>query len=110
MFSAWLWVASPAASVTAGLVSLAILIRRGRHRDTRGRAAHGSIAMAILQGAALYTFIVTVLGHWFLHIPVAASVQAGFGNERFAWLLLGISIDLLYRLYSLYDPGEGTIQ
>ena len=65
---------------------------------------HGRIAMAILQTAALYSMVVTLLGHWYLHIPLSETIRAGFGNDRFAWLLLGLSIDVLARLHSLFDP------
>ena len=65
---------------------------------------HARIAMAILQTAALYTMVVTLIGHWYLHIPLSETIRAGFGNDRFAWLLLGLSIDVLARLHSLFDP------
>ena len=60
--------------------------------------------MAVLGSAALYTFLVTFIGHWFLHQPVSQTIREGFGDERFGWLLLGVSIDLIGRLYSLFDP------
>ena len=104
MQALWAIIVSPAASVFCGLACLLSLVLRGRHRDLTGKTAHGKIAMAVLQSAACYTMLTTIAGHWFLKIQLSETIQAGFGNDRFAWLLLGLSVDSIGRIYGLFDP------
>jgi hypothetical protein len=101
---AWAVVASPAASICFGLLGFLALVIGGRHRDGNKRTVHSKIAMSVLQSAALYTMLVCTVGHWFFKIPLSVTVRDGFGDERVGWLMLALSIDLVGRLYSLYDP------
>ena len=57
-----------------------------------------------MQPAACYTMSVAFFGHWFAKIPLSEIISTNFGNDRFAWLLLVLSIDSLGRIFSLFDP------
>jgi hypothetical protein len=76
----------------------------GRHRDSSKKIASGKITLCILQSIAFYTLAICLIGHWYLKIPVSETIHDGFGDERAAWLLLGVTIDVMVRLYGLMDP------
>lgn len=100
----WGWVACSQASIIFALVCLGSLWYHGKHRDKNGKTALAKIAFAGIQGATFYTIVVTVLLHWFVKIPITTTLSEGFGQERFAWLFYGMFIDLLSRLFVMYDP------
>jgi hypothetical protein len=102
----WLWwyAASSAASVIFGVLAFFVLQGTGYHRDINDKVAGSKIALCILQSIAFYTVAVCILGQWLVHIPVSETIHKGFGDERAAWLLLGVAIDVGVRLYSLFDP------
>ena len=101
----WLWlaVASPAASVAAGILSLWFLCQNGKHRDESGLISRLSIANSFILAAALYTMIVLVIGDMFLGHPIDETIRTGFGSNRIAWLLIGLGLDTGARLASLFD-------
>ena len=101
----WMFVvASSLASILAGLSCYAFLAYKGLHRDGDRKASHAKLAVAVIQGASLYTLLVCIVGHWILKIPVSQTISAGFGDERFSWLLLGMTTDMTARVMNLFIP------
>jgi hypothetical protein len=100
----WTIFANSAASVAFGVLGFILLKYSGSHRDNQNRLASIKISACVLQSIAAYTLAICIFGHWFLKIPISMTIREGFGDERAAWLLLGVLIDVLVRLYGLFDP------
>src|SRR5436190_22879515 len=100
--SFWPWVANPAASIIAALFGLTMLLWFKSHLGPDGRTLPQAIVAVVLQSLTLYTVTVIVIGHFFLHIPASLSVGQYFGDDRLAWLFLGLSADFFARLYKLF--------
>jgi hypothetical protein len=100
----WGYIASSLASIIFGIVSFLVLRSSGHHRDGDNKIASGKITVCILQSISLYTLLVCLAGQWVFKIPVSQTIHDGFGDERAAWLLLGVSVDVAMRLYGLVDP------
>lgn len=62
------------------------------------------MATALLATGAAYTFVVLCISQWLFAVPLSYTIQRGFGEERLAWLLLGVALDLLHRFFVIFDP------
>jgi hypothetical protein len=100
----WQLLATPAASLVAGVVAVILLIALQRHRDRDGHTVTGYIVASFLLGISVYTLTVTVFGHFFLHSSLATTITTCFGENRVAWLFVGLMADTFARLYRYYDP------
>jgi hypothetical protein len=98
----WIAAASPAACLVAGITSLAILFCMGTHRTLDGKTSIPSIVASILLGITLYTLAVIVFGQFIMHIPVSTTILERFGNDRTAWLLVGLTADIFARLIRIF--------
>ncbi|HEV7599062.1 MAG TPA: hypothetical protein VGO49_02240 [Bradyrhizobium sp.] len=94
--------ATPLASLLAGIIGLALLLFIGAHRDTSGEVSPAKIVACVLLCIVSYTFLVLIVGNFAFHIPVSVAV-ANFGEDRIAWLMLGLLADTFSRLYRLFD-------
>jgi hypothetical protein len=97
------FLATSQASLICGALAMATLLILRRHRGEDGRTSPQKIVSAFLFGISVYTLIVLVIGHFFLH-NMLEMISGGFGEPRVAWLLLGLAADGFARLYRLYDP------
>lgn len=92
--------ATPATSLLVGVVLLAFLIKRGFHRDLAGSLSRRKMASVFLLSASTYTFVVLVLSQLVFRGPaISILVDKGFGNERVAWLMVGVSLDGAFRIW-----------
>jgi hypothetical protein len=99
----WSWSANPAASLSMGILVFIVALFQGRHRGDDGKIEPTRVISAALQPPVLYTLLISVLGHFYLKIPISTTFSQGFGDERIAWLVLGLSLDIAIRLLSLFD-------
>lgn len=97
------FVATPISALIAGVLFVFILIARGAHRDIEGLLLRYKIASAFVVSSVLYIFVVSSVAQLIFQIPVSQSVSAGFGDERVSWLLLGASVELVFRLHSYFQ-------
>lgn len=101
----WQVFASAQASILAGLLLLLLLFMMHRWRKDRaldGAGVGPRITACILLGITLYSLIICVFFHFFLGIEISDSVELGFGDDRVAWLMLGLTIDVGVRVYKLF--------
>lgn len=104
MIAIWPYVASVAASLLFGAFCLFALIRAKKHRNGKGQVVGTKISLAFIQGAALYTMVIGVIGQFAAKIPLSQTIDAAVGNERMCWIFIAISCDLTARMYQMYDP------
>lgn len=97
------WTATPAASVVAGGLLLAILILCGRHRDGNRRTSRLKFVNAFMLGATEYTWAVIMYEHFFMKVPITSVIDHGFGEERIAWIFLFTMIEVAARALELFD-------
>jgi hypothetical protein len=103
----WLWlnvVASPAAALLAGAFTLWLFIFTGRHREPDGKLAPTRLYTGILLGLAVYAIVVACTGQLIWHKSIARTIERGFGEDRVSWVLVGVAIDMLLRLWQQFDP------
>jgi len=98
----WQWLANAAASLVAGVLLVVLLVYFDRHRDHQGPSAQKLVA-CFLGGLSAYTLLVLVVGHFFLNYPISEDITASFGDNRIAWLFVGITADVLARVYCMFD-------
>ncbi len=106
--SIWPWAANPLASIAAGILVLAILLTTRRHRARDGSTVTSRIVGAFLFGLATYTFLILIIGHFSHFRTLSAAIHTSFGDDRVAWLIVGITIDQFARLYRIFDPPPQT--
>ena len=103
---AWYYTASPAASVTAALVVLLLLVQLGYHRDEKGALARRRLGSVIVLSASTYSFGLMFLSQIVVHGPgVAELVGDGFGDARIAWLMFGVMLDGVWRVWDEFSPA-----
>lgn len=97
---AWFYVASPAASLAASIVVLILLVRHGFHRDSSGALARRRLGSIIVLSASTYSFGLMFLSEIVLHGPaVHELIKIGFGDSRIAWLMFGVTLDGVFRVW-----------
>jgi uncharacterized membrane protein len=101
----WNWAATPGASLIVGIFGLVLLLAKRCHRDNRGKISRQKISAALLLAAAAYTMMTAVIGQFFLGIPLSQTIKHGFGDQRIAWLLVFLVVDMLARYLRLFDPA-----
>ena len=58
------------------------------------------LASIVILSASTYTFVVLVLSQLVVKGPqVSVLVHNGFGDQRVAWLLLGVALDGIFRVW-----------
>jgi len=96
--------ATSGATVAVGVFSVAVLCYSGSHRDLSGTIVASKIAGAFGIAMATYTFLVAAGIHLlFKTATLTQVISNGFGEERFAYLLAGVSLDGLLRLWKSID-------
>jgi hypothetical protein len=98
----WNVAASPAACVLAGFLGLIVLLISGCHRDKNGNTRTSSMVAITLLSLTLYTLLLLVVGQFFLRLPVATTITQ-LGNERMAFVFIGLSADIFARIHRLFD-------
>jgi hypothetical protein len=53
-----------------------------------------------------YTMIVLIVCHFSRYHPISFAIKNSFGDERVAWLFVGLVIDQFARLYRVFDPPK----
>ena len=97
---AWYYAASPAASLAAALFVLGLLIRLDYHREAEGTLARRRLGSVIVLSASTYSFGLMFLSQIVLHGPnVSSLVENGFGDSRIAWLMFGVMLDGVWRVW-----------
>lgn len=99
----WQIVASPGASVVAGMMCFLMVWKRNLHRSKDGALDRLKIANSVTLPAMLYTLVIVILGELFLRIPASDTIRHGFGDGRVTWLLVVLCIDIGIRVVSLFD-------
>ena len=102
MLKIWFWIASPGASLIAGLACLLLLWLKNRRATGEARMSRANIASTVLLAASLYTMIVLVVGEFFVGARVSETIKNGFGDGRVAWLLVALALDTGSRLAALF--------
>jgi hypothetical protein len=102
------WLATPGASLIVGITGLWWLWKKNCYRDHRGKISRQKISSAVLMPAAAYTMAIAVIGQFFLHIDVSSTIKDGFGDQRVAWLLVFLVVDVMARYYRLFEDGNRT--
>jgi hypothetical protein len=102
LHSAFSLISTPAASLLAGLFGVFVLIILRQHRDRVGNASPPKIVACFLLGIVSYTLLILVVGNFAFRIPISLAISA-YGDDRMAWLMLGLLADTFARLYRLYE-------
>ena len=104
---AWSLLATPAASLIFSALAVVLLVRCGYHRDKDGAITRRRLASVVLLSAASYSFAICVLSQLVMSGPsVGTLIEDGFGSERAAWLLMGVTLDQALRLWDEYRPHK----
>lgn len=97
----WRTVATAASSITAGFIAVIALVVYER---IKGRTTtSGKFVGCLLLGIAVYTLIITIIGHFYMNIPITHTIADSFGEPRFAWLFVGLAADGAARMYGYFD-------
>ena len=101
---AWAWLASSATAIFVALVVLVILIRGGFHRGPNGKLSRQRCASVFILSASAYTFGVLSVSELLIHGPkLSYLIHYGFGDQRIAWLLSGIVLDTVFRIWDEFS-------
>ncbi len=100
---AWSYLATPGASLIAGLFGLAYLIYSGKCRGHKVNLPRGRFANAVMLSALFYTLIVLVVGQFFFGHAVSTTINQGFGDTRVAWLLVVLAVDVGNRVIDIFE-------
>lgn len=101
----WWFAASPAVALGFGLFIIYLLMRGDYHRAPDGSIGRRRLASVFVLGASSYTFGVMVLSQLVFHGPdVSVLAEKGFGNIRVAYLLSGVFLDGLFRIWDEFRP------
>jgi hypothetical protein len=104
----WTYFATPAASLIIGVAALALLVRCGYHRDENGGLSRRKMASVLLLAASTYTFMVLITFEFVLGGPdMTELIARGFGSERIGWLMVGVSLDGMFRVWEEFQPATG---
>lgn len=96
----WSVAATPAASVIVAFAVVILLIRHGFHRTRGGGLERRRLASIVVLSASTYTFLVLVLSQLVIHgPPISLLIHDGFGEARVGWLLLGVALDGVFRVW-----------
>jgi hypothetical protein len=98
----WVFIASPGASLLAGILCLLVLFLKNRSRDERSKVWRADVGSVVLLAASLYTMLIVILGDFFAIAKVSETIRDGFGDGRVAWLILGLALDTGARLAALF--------
>jgi hypothetical protein len=102
MANMWVLIASPGASLLAGILCLAVLILKNRTREESLKISRSDVGSAVLLAASFYTMLIVVVGDFFAISKVSETIRDGFGDGRAAWLILGLALDTGARLAVLF--------
>jgi hypothetical protein len=103
LHTVWNLLASPAAALAVGAVALIFLVVLKRHRELTGKISAPKIVACVLLGAAGYVFFILAFGHFVLNVPASSIIRERIGDDRFAWLLIGVAADTFARLYRIFE-------
>jgi hypothetical protein len=96
----WWFLANPLASMVSAVAMLSILVWLGYHRDPTGKLARRRMAAVVILSASAYTFALCAFCELFMHSPhLSVLIKYGFGEQRVAWLLLGVIIDICFSIW-----------
>jgi hypothetical protein len=102
----WGMVASPGASLLAGLSCLTLLWWSRTLRERDGSLHRPNITSAVMLTASFYTMLVLIVGEFFFSKPVSETIRLGFGDGRIAWLLVALAMDTGLRLIAVFDTPK----
>lgn len=102
----WGWIATPGASLLVGAICLIVLVFRGYLRDIDENGVRQRVTNALMLPVILYTIGVAVCGQFFLRIPLSTTISEGFGNDRIGWLLVVYMMDVLGRVYAMFQQPK----
>lgn len=81
------------------------LMALGFHRNRDGSLSRRRLASVFLLSASAYTFTVAACSDLFFQGPsLSLIVSDGFGNQRVAWLLVGVVLDSAFRIWDEFRP------
>jgi hypothetical protein len=100
----WERAATAPAALAASIVAIALLFLLRRHRDANGQTSPQKIVACMLFTLISYILIAVIAGTFFLHIPVSTIIRDHIGDDRMAWLFVGLLADILARLVRIFDP------
>ena len=85
---------------------LLLLVQLGYHRDEKGALARRRLGSVIVLSASTYSFGLMFLSQIVVHGPgVAELVGDGFGDARIAWLMFGVMLDGVWRVWDEFSPA-----
>ena len=95
-----MWLATPAASLIMAIFIVSLLVRAGYHRDSDGVLSRQRLASVFILSASAYTFCILATAQIFFdHPSYAVLVDKGFGNDRLAWISVGVITDSIWRIW-----------
>lgn len=103
---AWAYTATPASSLFVGIVTVALLVVCGFHREPGAPLNRLRIASVFVTSAATYTFCILAWAQIVCTISLSRVIAHGFGDERIAWLLVAVTFDGVLRIWDEFRPGQ----
>ncbi len=104
MFQAvWNLLASPGAALMASILAVTALIFLGAHRDLNRQISRQKIVACMLLTIASYTFMIVIVGYFYLGEPDSSVIESRIGDNRFVWLLVAMSADSFARLFRMFN-------
>ena len=101
-FDVWNLLASPLASLLAGVAALTLLVFTGKHRDAAGGLVSVRLASAFGMAVSFYVLLILVVGNFLFNIPISETIQYGFGNDRLGWLFFIVIAHLGLALWDQF--------
>lgn len=105
----WSLVATPGMALLVGAILVICLIRAGYHVTPEGILGRRKMASVFILGASTYTFVVLVISQLVMNGPhLSILCEAGFGNSRIAYLLIGVILDGIFHLWEEFRQAANS--
>jgi hypothetical protein len=101
----WPVLASVPASILVAIAAFGVLWYRGLHVAKDGKIASTRIVSVVTSAISAYIVAMCLIGQWYLGVRISATIESGFGNERFALLLVAFLLDVVIRIMAAFN-GE----
>lgn len=98
--------ASAQASLAVGVTVTILLIRKGYHRGLQGDILKARLSKVFLGSIVVYIFGVCALGQLVLEGPSVSDLIHKFGEERIAWVMVGLVFDYTLTVWDHFRPYD----
>jgi hypothetical protein len=66
------------------------------------RMTRARLSTSLTFGINGYTSLVVLIGQFFFKIPASQTIELGFGNERFGWIMLTFLTEASLQLWEIF--------